>query len=201
VKRINLKWGCPIFLIIAGMMVIVLWQLPTLLPPSKRATVPIRDLLVDAAVFPTDWQVVRGPEPEPDGDELDWGEENLIISLEPQNDRGFAYHRVMKFRNDVSALYGQIGIQRQGLLLSSGQGLTVTPAGWSYVSPIADDWRFACVDYGVVNGNAMWCTVLARYDEYISIFSTVMSPEHMTAKDLEDILRAIDDRFLQYLVP
>jgi hypothetical protein len=161
--------------------------------------VPLQNLLADAAVFPNDWQVVRGPESEPKGDELAWGEENLIITLEAPSDHGFAYHRVMKFRNEVSALYGQIGIQRQGLLLSSGQGLSVIPAGWTYVSPIADDWQFTCVDYGVANGHAMWCTVLARYDEYISIFSAVMSPEHMTVKNLEDILRAIDDRFLQYL--
>jgi len=40
---------------------------------------------------------------------------------------------------------------------------------------------------------------MARYDEYISVFDTIMSPEYMTLNDLEKVLRAIDERMARYL--
>jgi hypothetical protein len=40
---------------------------------------------------------------------------------------------------------------------------------------------------------------MARYDEYISVFSTTVSPEFMTLKNLEGILRAVDERMARNL--
>ena len=40
---------------------------------------------------------------------------------------------------------------------------------------------------------------MARYDEYISVFDTIMSPEYMTLKDLEGVLKAIDERMARNL--
>jgi len=133
----------------------------------------------------------------PPRSELDWGDENLVIQLQPpgHGDRGFAYHYVFKFRNAASAMYGHFWIQRQGHLFPSGQESRQIPAEWTYRSPIANDWQFACINYG----KTTWCTAMARYDEYISVFDTIMSPEYMTLNDLEKVLRAIDERMARYL--
>jgi len=128
---------------------------------------------------------------------LDWGDENLTVELQPSGhgDRGFAHHYVFKFRNEASAMYGRFWIQRQGHLFPSGQESRKIPVEWTYRSPIADDWHFACTDYS----KTTWCTAMARYDEYISVFDTIMSPEYMTLKDLEGVLKAIDERMARNL--
>jgi hypothetical protein len=153
--------------------------------------------MIDTTVFPSGWRVVRGPEPQPKRTELDWGDENLVVALQSPAEEGFTSHYVFKFRNVASAMYGHFWMQRQGYLFPSGQKLRQIPAEWTYQSPIADDWQFACIDYG--QGKRMWCAAMAQYDEYISVLNTTMSPEHMTMKDIENVLRAIDERMARAL--
>ncbi|MBC7264520.1 MAG: hypothetical protein H5T64_09245 [Chloroflexi bacterium] len=194
-KKITL--GCLVLLLLVCGLPVTLWALPSLLPPTVRTPpVDMRDLMVDATPFPPDWRVVRGPEPQPERSSLDWGDENLSVGLQPTGDRGFASHYVFKFRNEAAAMYGHFWILRQGVLFPSHRESKI-PAEWTYRSPIADDWRFACVDYG--QGKRMWCAAMARYDEYISVLNTTVSSEYMTLKDLEGILRAIDERMAQCL--
>lgn len=198
-KKITL--GCLVLLVFACGLPVTLWALPSLLPPTVRTPpVDMRDLLVDATVFPSGWRVVEKPERYPERSSLDWGDENLTIGLEPKlqpvDHQAFAYHSVFKFRNEASAMYGHFWILRQGVLFPSHRESKI-PAEWTYRSPIADDWRFACVDYG--QGKRMWCAAMARYDEYISVLNTTVSPEYMTLKDLEGVLRAIDERMARNL--
>ena len=56
---------------------------------------------------------------------------------------------------------------------------------------LADEWRFAC-DY---NG----CGVIARYDEFISVFGASMTTPSMTPAALEAALKAIDARMADKL--
>jgi hypothetical protein len=56
---------------------------------------------------------------------------------------------------------------------------------------LVDDWRFACAFYG--------CGVIARYDEFISVFNTRMTTPSMTPQALEAVLRAIDRRMADKL--
>jgi hypothetical protein len=155
----------------------------------------MHDLIVDATIFPPGWRIVRGPEPYPERSELAWGDENLVVGLQPTGDKGFASHYVFKFRNEASAMYDHFWILRQGFLFPSGRESKEISAEWTYRSPIANDWQFACTDYG----KTVRCTAMARYDEYISVFDTTTSPELMTLKDLEGILRAIDERMAKSL--
>jgi len=126
---------------------------------------------------------------------LDWGDENLVVEFRAPGEKGFAYHHVFKFRNAASAMYGHFWILRLGDVLPPRWESRQIPPEWTYQSPIANDWQFGCVDYS----KAMKCGVIARYNEYISVFDTSTSPEHMTLKDLERVLRAIDERMARYL--
>lgn len=169
----------------------MLWLILLLLPPTVREPpIVLNDLLVTTDVFPLHWKMIGTPEPEPKQFELDWGEDNLFVRFQLVDNQGFATHYIFRFRNETSAKYGLFRIKRQGYLFPSTR---TPPEGWRYSSPIADDWLFGCID-------AKACTALGRYDEFISIFRTSIDPDFMTLEDLEDILKAIDEKFSKHIL-
>ena len=183
--------GFVILLILIGCGLFILyWSTPFLLPSSKREPpIILSNLLLTSDYFPSGWKADGFPEPEPEQFELDWGEENLFIGFQPTGYEGYATHYIYKFRNKAAAKYGLLMIKQQGLLTPYS---SETPIGWSYRSPIANDWLFGCID-------SKGCTALARYDEFISVFRTNTDSKYMTSDDLETILKAIDKKMNRYL--
>lgn len=192
-KKLVLLLAIPV--LICGFL-IGLWALPSLLPARARTPiVDMRQLLVDTSDFPLGWKVRRSAEPFPQGSELDWGDENLTIAFEPLPYQGFASHEVFRFRNEIAARYGLSRIQDQGFIISWREPL-VTLSQWHYTSPAADDWLMACHP---LNDGGNSCTVVARYDEYISAFSATINDKYLTLTDFEHLLTVIDEKMNQYL--
>jgi hypothetical protein len=73
------------------------------------------------------------------------------------------------------------------------------PEEWSYESPVADQFTFACGEPELRPYEATVCVAVARYDEYISVLVTHPTPDGITLGEVERLVRAIDERMALYL--
>jgi hypothetical protein len=185
---------CSCCALATGFTVLRMW------PLSREPAVNTQQLLIDASAFPPGWYTAFDAEPIP---KPEYGErESLHVGfghegLEPY--RAGASHRVYRYRNELDAAIVYT-------LLFSGRGfpnhiMTTpwdVPEEWSYQSPIADHFRFECGELD--SEPPEWiCETVARYDEYVSVFGSELSPDYMTLEDVERILVAIDERMALHL--
>ncbi len=180
-------------LIVAGSLLLLLSSCYYLEPAVQRdPPLTAQDLLLEVTDLPAGWRTV-------------WH----VYKLEPRNVAGYealvlefrgprlpegqdgAGQTVYRFKNASLAASAYPRMQQDPMSFSDADDNRPHPAGWSYRSPLADDWRFAC------DGNG--CGVMARYDEFISTFSTSMTTSSMTPQALEAVLRAIDRRMAEKL--
>jgi hypothetical protein len=187
--------GCQVFLMIAC---VGLTTLCTAREPPKTRTPPVElyALLVDASVFPEGWQLWRGPQPIP---EQERGErESYYVTFRYEGlEPGIvgASHEAFRYRNEIEAANS---FSRHGFLNRHVITPWALPDEWSYESPVADRFKFACAEVDIL-GSYWICEAVGQYDEFISVFYTLLSPEYMTLEDVERILVAIDDRMAFYL--
>ena len=73
------------------------------------------------------------------------------------------------------------------------------PAEVALESLVVDQYHVACARDTARPDFAEKCHFLGQYEEYLVWFSTDMSSDFMTYKDLEHVLQAIEDRMAQYL--
>jgi len=154
------------------------------------------DLMIDASVFPQSWELWHGPDPIPEQERRE--RESLYVvfryeGLEP----GIvgARHAVFRYRNEADAA---TSFSRHGFLNRHVITPWAVPDEWSYESPFADRFKFACAEIDIL-GSYWRCEAVGQHDEFISVFYTVLSPEYMTLEDVERILVAIDERMAFYL--
>lgn len=178
---------------VATLCAVSLW------PKTRTPPVDMGDLLIDVSVFPRGWHVSFGPRSTP---ERERGERESLYTefsyegLEP----GVvgACHKVFRYRNElnVAAVYSPF-LQDE---FSNSYMVTpwAVPEQWEYESPIADRFEFACGEVDIL-GSIWRCEAVAQYDEYISVFYTLVPPEYMTLQDLERILVAIDELMANHL--
>ena len=190
--------GCKMFFFFVVMMLITLC---TAREPPKTRTPPvdIYDLLMDVSDFPQEgWNQGVGPAPKP---ERERGEAEAIYAefWHASFERGIGgtWHDVYRYRNEVEA---GANFLRHGFLNRHIITSWSRPKQWSYDSPIADRYKFACAEVDIFGHSCWTCQVVAQYDEYISVFHTRLSQDYMTLEDLERILVAIDERMVLYLV-
>jgi len=162
---------------------------------TRAQPVDMYDLMVDVSTFPQGWYIESGPSHPPQGKYLRGETESLFlqfIGLE-----GGATHVVCRYNNDLQATVS-FYVDNEFLKREAVVTPWSIPHGWSYESQVADRFKFACAEL-VILSRFRNCTAVAQYDEYVSVFSTRMSPEYMTLEDLESILDAIDERMALYL--
>jgi hypothetical protein len=159
----------------------------------------LRDLLVDASIFPQGWHIdppqVQGME------DLGQVEGVDIQFLSDAPGLVAARQILLWYRDESSASKHFDELQLSWFNDSSVAALTpwVTPAQLPYRSAIANKSRFACSDNGIA-GRATVCQFLAQYRAYVVIFHTIMTPENyavkgqMTFPELQPILEEIDRR-------
>ncbi len=162
------------------------------------------DLMIDISVFPQQWELGIGPVPRPEHIHSERGEMHLLFVIfcpeGSQHCSDGAQHALFKYRNEQAAAraFDSDFAEREFSNSSMVTPWTI-PDEWSYESPVADRFKFACGEtepFGSVS-RVRICTGVAQYDEYISEFTATMS--HMTLEDLERILSAIDERMAFYL--
>ncbi len=178
----------------------------TAVRPNRTRTQPVDmyDLMIDASVFPEKWDVCIGPVPPPEHIGSERGEiEFLYVGFCPEGFEqgiGGAEHDVFRYGRglDVAIAY-YVDFSRREFSNRYTMTPYAIPQEWSYRSPVAQRFKFACAEvepFGA-DGAVLSCTALAQYDEYISVFGANMS--HMTLEDTERILVAIDERMALYL--
>jgi hypothetical protein len=169
-------------------------------PLSRVPVVDTHELLTDASVFGLGWYRAFDAEPVP---KREYGErESLYVGFAHEGLQPYtlgASHTVYRYRNelDCAILYTLefSGKAFPDHIMMRGWGM---PEEWSYQSAVADRFRFACGELDSVAPK--WtCKAVAQYDEYISVFSTELSPDYMTLEDVERILVAIDERMALHL--
>jgi len=166
-------------------------------PKTRAQPVDIYDLMVDVSAFPQGWDVEFGPSHPPPGKHLRGEDEGLYVQFDARGFDAGAMHVVCRYKNDLQAT-GSFYVDNEFPKRDSVVTPWAVPEEWSYTSPVADRFKFACAELETLR-RFRNCTAVAQYDEYISIFSTNVSPEYMTLEDLERVLRAIDERMTQHL--
>ena len=171
---------------------------------SRTRSVDTYDLVVDASVFPEQWEVCIGPTHPPERVGHEHGEiEFIFVGFCAEGfDQGIgaAEHDVFKYGDELGA---HIAFRWDFSRHQFSNRYTVSswaePQQWSYRSPVAHRFKFACAEVEPFGADraVLSCRALAQYDEYISVFGGNMS--HMTLEDMERILVAIDERMAFYL--
>lgn len=164
-------------------------------PYQREYPVAIQDLLFKETSTSNRWEVLY-IEPIHKSSSSNIGVENITMALEPVGERNawVLTHDIYRFRNpaDAKRMY-QVMLSRRIFFDVANDGLA--PTDWSYVSPFADDWLLVCRDFGV----HYYCGAMARYDEFVSVFTTKIHPNHMTIPDFLLALRAIDHQIAEKL--
>lgn len=163
------------------------------IPAHRDLPVAARDLLLDERALPVGWRAgdvyaIRPGSADYEGDEAVEVEFRGPRLSEGQDG---AAHRVYRFKNATLAAKAYQRMQSNILFFADANDNYRHPEGWQYRSPIADNWRFACAFHG--------CGVIARYDEFVSVFGASLTTSAMTPAALEAALRAIDARMADKL--
>ena len=172
---------------------------PTLSTPARHFTTA--DLLIGANLLPKGWGVNGSASVELDSGGLSFrnnlgGSEGDFRNASTSAD---ASHEVVSFRNaqDASQAY-QDHVHTSD---TSGQyGETWTPMmGFTYQSPIAQQFRVMCVTIRNSPNIALGCVIEAQYDEFVSsvVYSTLNHEQALA--DLEMLAKAVDTQFALYL--
>lgn len=164
---------------------------------TRAQPVDMYDLMVDISTFPQGWEVEFGPSHPPPRKHLRGETEGLYLQFDARGFDAGAMHVVCRYKNDVQAtvsFYVDNEFPKRDTVITPW----AVPEEWSYESPIADRFKFACAEL-VILDRFQSCKAVAQYDEYISVFRTHVSPEYMTLEDVERILKAIDERMALYL--
>lgn len=197
--------GCVGLLILACVVLLSLCTV-SVWPKARTQPVDMYDLMLDVGAFPQGWDMCIGPAPPPEHVESERGErEFLYVGFCPEGfEQGIdgAEHDVFRYRNELDAaiaLYSDFS--RHEFSNRYTRTPWRVPGEWAYESQAADRFKFACGELEPFDlGRLLWkCRAVSQYDEYISVFSTTLSPEYMTFGDLERILAAIDERMAFYL--
>jgi len=167
----------------------------------------MRELLVDPLVFPPGWEI--GEEsPIPEGALVeDYGaEEGYVRFIVPEGSQkpwsSSVTHMIFRYRNHWQAAKA-FYFDRFGAFYAYFPDATSQwgkPKGWTYRSPIADRFSFACQDfYDKDERKGMRCSALGQYDEFISVFKARFLLDTMSLWDIERILRSIDEQMASRL--
>lgn len=165
--------------------------------PAPVRAFSTADLLIDASLLPSGWQVEMGPT-QFSTDALGF-RDNLGGSIISFRNSADADHIVARFQNEQAAAlaYSDHDYTRdtQGRYGTTWQALI----GFTYQSQIADQFRIMCATTRNVPHIGARCVIEAQYAEFLSVvlYSTLESERALG--DLESLARAVDIRMKHYL--
>lgn len=166
-------------------------------PKMRAQSVDIYDLMVDVSAFPQGWEVEFGPSHPPPGKHLRGESEGLYLQFDARGFDAGAMHVVCRYKNELQATVS-FYVDNEFPKRESVVTPWAVPEEWSYESPVADRFKFACAELETLR-RFRSCKAVAQYDEYISVFRSHVSPEYMTLEDLERVLMTIDERMAQHV--
>jgi len=149
------------------------------------------DLLVGSSEMPQGWRIASMSN-EANAYIGETAIEAAAITFSTANhERGMATQRVARFRsvNEARRIYGRY--------FSTPLGRT--PSNWGYENAMADQASIGCYDYE--GRNLPVCEWAGQYEEYVVSFIVWLVPGSVSLEDVENVVRTIDARMIQYLVP
>jgi hypothetical protein len=168
-------------------------------PVRRAAPVEMYDLMLDLSVLPDGWKVCAGPGPIP---KRERGEtEALLVGFCPPDFEGIGgtHQEIYRYGNElVAASVYNREFQAREFPKHNMIVPWAVPEEWSYQSPVADHFKFACGETGSPHQVTV-CAAVARYDEYVSVLVTHPIPDNITLEQVEGLLIAIDERMEFYL--
>lgn len=179
-----IKW--TISILVTTIAVLPFLCCPFLGPPAPDRSFTTKDVLVGLSDLPPGWSVSYGPDK---ALQVYRGEESAEIRFSAGSPYGVA-HSVNRYKNAGVAE----GVY-QDFVLPGAWGKP--PGEWTYKSGVADQSIFSCYDYeGREPPICMWA---ARYEEYVVQFHARLIAGQMSLRDIERIIKVIDQRIAQYL--
>lgn len=156
----------------------------------------LRPCLVDLSDFPLGWSLPNGPGSFRSPDQILPGRAlaGVSASFGHGESNAIARHAVLAYKTERQAAREFNRQQPETYFSASRLTPWETPAGFSYVSPVADQFRLSCAE---IDGHAQvfnLCIAMGQYGTHLSTFATWISPDYMTYGDLERILKVIDNR-------
>jgi len=131
-----------------------------------------------------------------------FADETLTLDMAYRESQGGAIQDLYRYQNELKAEFA-FHLSEAGDFYSNEDNLSgwKTPEAWTYRSPIASEFAFACAQIRNFPREDMstFCTARARYGEFISIFSAPLTTSTMTLQNMEQILREIDANMEKYL--
>lgn len=156
-----------------------------------------KNCFVDTSAFPQSWTITSGPDTRgfPDqvlpGRAMNGGSVSFFHPLSGAR----AHHDVLLYSNEKKSLK-EYERQQPGFFFSSGRLSPWETPKIDYGGGIADEYRLACADFEGIDENQQYryCSIMGRYGQFLSQFSTWMSPDYMSEAELVHVLKAIDER-------
>ena len=167
-------------------------------PMQREISANLADLAIGVEAFPSGWEVK-------------WGSDWVSIPERGLSDFGLpreAGYRVFMFSNnkhDLLAFHWLFRYQNQwqaseAFFLDYPKAFTRkenvnTLQEWDYRNWMADRVRFGCTNIAETSGvKQTRCTIMAQYDEIITIFDAPLLSNAMEIGDIERIFMAIDEQ-------
>ena len=197
------KWLIGCLSLLAVCLVLLLTYMALMRMPNPRTKrIDLDDLMVTRADFPQGW-AASGGGPITKREHQEGSQENQSASFRPESlgwmDPLGALHTVYRYRNPYQAMDAYFQEHRGLYQVRRDTSAWTVPPDWSYRSPIADQFEFACAHISNIVYSGTTCIAKARYDEFISVFSAELGSPYLTHADLERVLRAIDERMARAL--
>jgi len=153
----------------------------------------IEDLLVDVTVFPDGWyEDIEGPGPD---SSAPWGGIRSVerTTLFFHSPTAGAVEQIERFSNHRQASQEFDSLK----LLSQDEGDFI-PSEPTFQNIVADQYHFACILEPQYPYPFWGCIYLAQYGTYLVNFNFDWNLNAMSAGELKNILRAIDDKMAPY---
>jgi len=154
---------------------------------------PIEDLLVDATVFPNGWyEDIEGPGPD---SSAPWGGIRSVerTTLFFHSPTAGAFEQIERFSN-----HRQASQEFDNQKLLSQDESDFIPSKLTFQNIVADQYYFVCVLAPQYPYPFWGCIYLAQYGTYLVNFNFGWDLDAMSAGELQNILRAVDDKMAPY---
>lgn len=169
-------------------------------PVTTSPALDMRDLMLDLSASPRGWAACAGPErlPKRERGELD----SLLVWFCPPGFDGVGgtHQELYKYRNELVASWVyEAQFHAREFPRYNMISPWAVPDEWSYESPVADRFRFACGQQDGGPYPTSVCVSIAQYDEFVSVLVTHPSRDGITLGEVERLVIAIDERMALHL--
>lgn len=150
--------------------------------PAPERSFTTMDLLIDPSDVSASWQLLFASTSK---DHIGSGSHIAFLTTDSQEARADQYVYCYDSIPRAKSRYKKFFLDPVG----------GTPPEWEYQSLVADQFSFACYK----TQGREHCEWAGRYDEYIVTFGVWLIPDRVSLEDVEQVVRAIDERMAQYL--